>query len=56
MPLGSPVVVKDKVDLVHSDLGDGGILCPSGGAADPDTASADPGAGDQREAALGSSS
>ena len=53
MPLGSPVVVKDEVDLVHGDLGDGGILGPSGGATDPDAASADPGAGDQREAALG---
>ena len=51
--LGSPVVVEDEVDLVHGDLGDGGVLGPGGGAAHSDAARAHPGARDQREAALG---
>ena len=51
-PLGSPVVVEDEVDLVHGDLGDGGVLGPGGGAAHSDAARAHPGACDQREAAL----
>ena len=51
---GSPVVVEDEVDLIHGDLGNGRVLSPGGGATDPDAACAHPGAGDQGEAALGS--